>query len=378
MPAPPSIDIFCRVVDNYGDIGVCWRLARRLAARSDCGHVRLWVDDLASFSRIAPAVDPRQTMQDVANVTVLLWQVGHSAASALLEPADMVIEAFACAPPAEYIANMSPRQLWLNLEYLSAEDWVESCHGLPSIQPNGLRKYFFFPGFTSRTGGLLREPGLLNLRDAWQADKDAQLALLGDLGVEAAWLKRLHEGASLVYVFCYPQAPLHTLHETLARQSRDTLILMARGVRPQAVATYTDNAPHIGLHEHDFVDQDTFDRLLWSSNLNIVRGEDSLVRAIWAGRPMIWQPYLQPEGVHLEKLDAWLERSPYPTEVRQVIRAWNRGESDSLALCLQNLLQSADFQQWEASAKQWSTDLALEQDLADRLLTFYAENGKTR
>ena len=28
-------DIFCQVIDNHGDVGVCWRLARELAAR---GH----------------------------------------------------------------------------------------------------------------------------------------------------------------------------------------------------------------------------------------------------------------------------------------------------------------------------------------------------
>ena len=52
-PARPSLswDIFCTVVDNYGDIGVCWRLARQLAAEHGFA-VRLWVDDLASFARL--------------------------------------------------------------------------------------------------------------------------------------------------------------------------------------------------------------------------------------------------------------------------------------------------------------------------------------
>ena len=31
-------DMFCRVIDNYGDIGVCWRLAADLArAARACG-----------------------------------------------------------------------------------------------------------------------------------------------------------------------------------------------------------------------------------------------------------------------------------------------------------------------------------------------------
>ncbi|MBY0444112.1 MAG: elongation factor P maturation arginine rhamnosyltransferase EarP, partial [Burkholderiales bacterium] len=36
-------DIFCRVIDNYGDIGVCWRLARQLSFEHGFA-VRLMVD----------------------------------------------------------------------------------------------------------------------------------------------------------------------------------------------------------------------------------------------------------------------------------------------------------------------------------------------
>ena len=38
-----SWDILCRVVDNYGDAAVCWRLARALA-NEQAGRVRLWID----------------------------------------------------------------------------------------------------------------------------------------------------------------------------------------------------------------------------------------------------------------------------------------------------------------------------------------------
>ena len=378
MPAPPSIDIFCRVVDNYGDIGVCWRLARQLAARNDCGRVRLWVDDLASFSRIAPAVLSTPAVQEVSQVTVVRWDTAGPQDPGLLEPADMVIEAFACSPPAAYIGNMSARQLWLNLEYLSAEDWVESCHGLPSMQANGLRKFFFFPGFTERTGGLLREPGLISRRNAWQADTEARLGLLGDLGVDPRWLQRLREGATLVYLFCYPQAPVLSLYRSLVQQGRDTLILMARGVFPLASPDHQTGMAQVAVHEHDFVDQDVFDRLLWSSDLNIVRGEDSLVRAIWAGRPLIWQPYLQQDGAHLDKLDAWLARTAYPEEIRQAIQAWNRCDTANLALSLESLLRRDGLDCWQRYARDWSEQLAQQQDLAGRLLTFYAEHSKTR
>ena len=38
-------DLFCRALDNYGDIGVGWRLAADLGARGEA--VRLWLDDPA-------------------------------------------------------------------------------------------------------------------------------------------------------------------------------------------------------------------------------------------------------------------------------------------------------------------------------------------
>ncbi|MGB3288764.1 MAG: elongation factor P maturation arginine rhamnosyltransferase EarP, partial [Burkholderiaceae bacterium] len=162
-----SFDIFCRVVDNYGDIGVCWRLSRQLAAQLGQGCVRLWVDDLGSFARIEPGVDPQAGRQTVKGVDIVHWTQQPPP----LAPHDVVIEAFACDPPADFIERMvGCDSLWINLEYLSAEAWVESCHALPSPQANGLRKAFFFPGFTPGTGGLLREPGLLARRDAWQAD----------------------------------------------------------------------------------------------------------------------------------------------------------------------------------------------------------------
>lgn len=166
-PAAPacarrSWDLFCRVIDNYGDIGVCWRLAADLGARGQ--RVRLWVDDRSALAWMAPS--------GAEGVEVRDWREPLPDA----EPGDVVVEAFACDPPASFVAAMARRQpapVWINLEYLSAEPWVERCHGLPSPQwqgpAAGLRKWFFHPGFTAATGGLLREPGLLAQRAAFDA-----------------------------------------------------------------------------------------------------------------------------------------------------------------------------------------------------------------
>src|SRR5690606_8219337 len=130
-----SFDIFCRVIDNFGDIGVCWRLARQLSYTPIKTKIRLWVDDLRSFARIEPAVSANAPIQAVNGIELVQWTRTPPA----LTPHKIVIEAFACDPPPEFIARMVQQQsLWINLEYLSAETWVESFHARPSLQSNGL------------------------------------------------------------------------------------------------------------------------------------------------------------------------------------------------------------------------------------------------
>ena len=67
-----NCDIFCSVIDNYGDIGVCWRLARQLAHEHGLS-VRLWTDDLASFARFCPEADAEAEIQRCKGVEVQLW-----------------------------------------------------------------------------------------------------------------------------------------------------------------------------------------------------------------------------------------------------------------------------------------------------------------
>jgi uncharacterized repeat protein (TIGR03837 family) len=218
MAFPLTLDLFCRVVDNYGDIGVCWRLARQLAAEHGVA-VRLWVDDLASFHRICAAVDPAAEQQQVQGVTVRRW---HEA-MAQQDAADAVIEAFGCELPAGYLAAMAARPkapVWINLEYLSAEDWVVGCHGLPSPHPRlALTKYFFFPGFEAGTGGLLEEAGLAQRRAAFAADPARQAAFLAGLGVHPA------PGDCLMSLFCYPDAPVAALLVALGEESRPIMVI---------------------------------------------------------------------------------------------------------------------------------------------------------
>jgi uncharacterized repeat protein (TIGR03837 family) len=368
MECDLQIDLFCRVVDNYGDIGVCWRLARRLA-HGHGAQLRLWVDDLVSFSRIQPGVDRAAAQQTVDGIDVIRWD----SASPDLVPGDVVIEAFACDPPARFVERLRtlvPQPLWLNLEYLSAETWVEDCHAMPSHRPDGSLKYFFFPGFSSRTGGLLREPGLIEARDAWRADMDAQAAFLARLGLPART-----PDTRLVTLFCYPDAPVAELLAGLARAPGQTVLAVPHGAAPGLAEG--QHGP-VTVARFPLVPQTDFDRLLWTADLNLVRGEDSFIRAHWAGRPMLWQIYPQDEDAHWVKLDAWLAHAGFPPEIEALNRAWNRGAqatafADALAAALSPPLHDA----WTIATARFTEALARQPDLADRLVDFARHRAAT-
>lgn len=357
-------DIFCRVIDNYGDIGVSWRLARRLAD----GHgwrVRLWVDDLSSFARLEPALQPSLPRQHVGGVEVVRWIPPEPEVT----PADVVIEAFACDPPPAYVRRIGPNQVWLNLEYLSAESWIDNCHLLPSPQAGGATKFFFFPGFSPDSGGLLREPGLLEARDACQANPLRRQAFLHSIGADAATAQLAADGrADVLTLFSYADAPASALLNTLAIRARPALLLVCDGVAPRIAAGALGACTVVRM---PFLAQTAYDELLWSADLNLVRGEDSFVRAQWAGRPLIWHIYPQDQAAHLDKLDAWLGRYPAVPGIVELNHAWNGASGpEAFAAALRRALEPEAYAAWRDAAVQWSAQLRRLPELADAIADF--------
>ena len=321
-------DVFCRVVDNYGDAGVCWRLARQLAAEHAL-DVTLWIDHLATLARLQPDIDVEAAEQRVEGVVlrrlvdadeqravgerrpliernekgtegVMLPRIAAEPAPAL---PGVVVEGFGCGLPPAYVAamaNAATPPLWINLEYLSAEPWVDTVHALASPQPRlPLERYFWFPGFTAHTGGLIREAGLLDARKAaaTRRDADARLAIT---------------------LFCYRNRALPTLFDAWAEGDEPIRCSIPEGVATAALDRWLrGDVPHAGqsidrgrLHVDviPFATQDGFDQMLWRADVNFVRGEDSFVRAQWAARAFVWQPYPQSEDAHRLKMDAFLAR----------------------------------------------------------------------
>ncbi|HUW38982.1 MAG TPA: elongation factor P maturation arginine rhamnosyltransferase EarP [Rhodocyclaceae bacterium] len=366
-------DIFCTVVDNFGDIGVCWRLARQLAGEHGLA-VRLWVDDLESFRRLCPEINPAIDRQRQRGVEVRRWAQPFPAA----DVADVVIEAFACELPETYLAAMAtrqPRPAWINLEYLSAETWVETSHCLPSPHPRlPLVKHFFFPGFTAATGGLLREAGLAQRREAWLKDSANAWAKLG--------LPPPRPDETSISLFCYENAALPELLRAWSEGDLPIRCLVPEGrvlVQAAAWLGLPGLAPgarvqrgRLALHALPFVAQEDYDYLLWACDLNFVRGEDSFVRAQWAARPLVWHIYPQEDDAHRRKLFAFLDRycadlpPPAAAACRALWQAWNHG-SGAAAAWPDYWQQRRDF---TAHAGRWATKLEGSPDLAGKLVNF--------
>ncbi len=379
-----SCDIFCTVVDNYGDIGVSWRLARQLAHEHGLA-VRLWLDDLHTLQRLCPELDARQARQVCREVEVVRWRKDAFPDAV---PAYLVIEAFACELPANYIQAMAAQErkpVWINLEYLSAEDWVEGCHKLPSPRPNlPLVKYFFFPGFTRSTGGLLLERDLLARRDAFQGDPARLAAFWARLGLPPPAAGELR-----VSLFSYENPAIADLLGVWAggRQPLTCLVPEGRAL-PQVAGFFGEVEGRAGegwqrgnlrVQVLPFVEQARYDELLWACDVNFVRGEDSFVRAQWAGKPMIWHIYPQHDGVHLQKLRAFLEKycAGLPGEAAQAVRAlwegWN-GEQNPMAAWNDFAARQSMLAE---HARAWAQELS-RNSLALNLLDFFREIGKMR
>jgi uncharacterized repeat protein (TIGR03837 family) len=378
---PTTLALFCKVIDNYGDIGICWRLARQLQQEHGIA-VTLWVDDLPSFGRICPQLVLDLEVQQLSKVTVRHWR-DQAAVFSTADVADIVIEFFGCDIPPGYIGAMvqcEPRPVWLNLEGLSAEEWVEGCHRLPSPHPRlPLTKHFFFPGFTDKTGGLLHEAALEQQRSQFQSDPDGVIHFMAQLGVTEAEMAALK-----VSLFCYPQAPVAALFDAWQNSATAIACLVPEGVASEAIAAFLGAAATAGaartcgaltVRVLPFVSQQDYDRLLWACDINFVRGEDSFVRAQWAGKPFIWHIYPQDKNLHHVKLRAFLQRHvPDIDSASKLSLLWNGASADDVAApahwraAWQQF--AFDIPKMVAASANWQQQMLENGDLASNLVKF--------
>ncbi|MDO5531702.1 elongation factor P maturation arginine rhamnosyltransferase EarP [Sutterella sp.] len=323
IPVPPSCDVFCRVIDNFGDAGVCWRLARRFLELG-VGRVRFITDHPEVLALIAPEAERR--------VLVVGWDdFARDAALPGFDPAELVIETFGCRLPDAYDDALAAKRekriaagvrppFYFNLDYLSAEAWIEDCHNIIGLHPRlDLPKLWFFPGFTERTGGLVIEEGYAERRAAFD-----RAAFLAGLGADPA-LRTL-------FVFCYPVNPLEVIPRGILKAGEPRNLLLPPGVWADTIEaearSLDPRGETIRICRTPFLPQTEFDRLLWASDAAVIRGEDSFVRAQLAALPFLWSTYPTEDLAHRVKLATWLDRlvPVLPTEVaasyRSTSEAW--------------------------------------------------------
>lgn len=358
-PAPLRWDIFCRVIDNFGDAGVCWRLAADLVSRGETVH--LYIDQVEILTGLTGK------SPDDYGVSVYPWPVADQKFSPD-DVADVVVEAFACDPPPAYIQAMNDAQraiAWINLEYLSAEDWVHTHHRLASPHPRfKLTKYFYFPGFTPETGGLLREPSLLPT----QSDQNT--------------LPSGSPDTTRIFLFSYEQPVISGWLDALAHTGRTTLGIApcpALGQIERWMDSYSGQST-LSIERLPFVRQHDFDTMISSYDWLFIRGEDSFVRAQWAAKPLVWHIYPQDEGAHLTKLrafyDRYLDQGVLTPDQRNIywrfVLLWNEStpeqSRDSIASLWEELLTI--YPVLLRNARVWRAELLKQPDLVTQLGDF--------
>ncbi|OYY75201.1 MAG: hypothetical protein B7Y40_01950 [Gammaproteobacteria bacterium 28-57-27] len=371
-------DIFCTVIDNLGDIATCWRLAQILHHEHG-QHVRLFVDELNALKTLVPAAQST-AQQTLYGIEVRQWTESFPDT----QPAQVVIETFGCTLPASYVRAMqaTPPLAWINLEYMSCEDWVDNIHNHDSILAHGLKKRFIIPSLRAHGGGLLRESDLLRRRDdflshpaqqrAWCEQWNIPLPIGGAnslklslFGYEnpqfAPFLHDLSQAPQPITAYLPQSRLLNSLREYLHN--------------PDLSAGDTYQHGSLTLHILPFLPQAEYDRLLWLCDINFVRGEESLTRAIWAGKPFIWHIYPTDDHAHQVKLNAFLEvytehgEDEHLQHLRAWMQQWNGLPSATEVDICSGLNMLIQHQEWH---QRRSTELAQRPNLCQQLMDFVA------
>ena len=323
--------------------------------------MRIFCDDLPTLNLLASGVDP----EIKGRIDVQPWEASHNNSRHPVEAPDVVIEAFGCDLPERYLAGLliAPKKpIIINLEYLTAEPWIVDFHQKASPQAHGIPKYFFFPGFQENAGGILIDP----------IPKESSLTEASiPESLRASW-SLLRPNAKRISVFCYPGAPLRKWLEDLASTGENVDVLLTHG-HAELLNLYGEKTialpSNIQLLSMPFVSQDEYDWVLSQCDFNIVRGEDSFIRAQLAGKPFIWHIYPQEDRAHEVKLAAFLDI--YLEEASQELRL-------ATIAAMTWAMPSEWFSQlgvWGDHAKRWRTHLLEKQadgGLPARLIRFVA------
>lgn len=306
-----TLDIFCEIIDNYGDIGVVYRTAKELQKIFSESKIRVFLNRLDEFKKINSQVLDLPS-QNIDGIEYITFDYLRDNANELLT-AQVIIEAFGCQIPKEYMEiAYDNSELLINLEYLSAEDWIEDFHLQSSPLGRGkLKKVFFMPGFTEKSGGVIADSNYL---------ERIQRVLENKEFYEKKYLSDIEDRENKIVgtLFSY-EKNFTPLLEDLKKLDKNVVIL-AMGEKTQdslrkilknfSIEDFRNSLKYgkIEIKFLNFLNQEEYEELINIVDFNFVRGEDSFIRAVLTGKPYMWHIYCQEEYAHMDKIEGFLDK----------------------------------------------------------------------
>lgn len=343
-----SIDIFCQVIDNYGDVGVTYRLAREFKRVYPNKKLRFVINQTEELNLIRKSED----------IEIILYKD----ISKIENSADLIIESFGCEIPKEYMDKaLKNSKLIINLEYFSAEKWVDDFHLQESFLGGNLKKNFFIPGLSEKSGGILLDNEFLERKKKVEANKEYYLEKFG-----------IKEKYDLIgSVFSY-EKNFDSLIEELKKLDKKVILLILSEKTQKNFIKYFDNGNNydkIKFVKLPFFTYDKYEELLALCDFNLVRGEDSFVRALLLGKPFLWHIYPQDENTHIKKLESFLEKyCSNNKELKQTFINYNINKDD-FSYFFKN------FKEIEKYNKNYANYLIKNCNLMEKLINFIENIG---
>lgn len=309
-----EITVLCKVVDNFGDIGVVFRLCRALSELKKNLEIRLVVSNLDSFAKISKGIDSTKTFQEFRGWKVFDWNDSALCKKEFSKnPPEFILECFQCGRP-EWLEELlfSPQfnlnvQI-VNVEYLTAESWADDFHLLKSgTRSAKIKKINFMPGFTKKTGGLILDKNFMRCLS------EKKFAL--NLVKQNLYKKILSEDFSdsfKILIFSYPKN-FDFLASAIKEFSflKKIIVFVASGAGADS-AKISLKKFKVDFVCLPFMQQEVWDAFLSLMDFSFVRGEDSFSRCCLFGNPFIWNIYPQEEEFHIVKLNAFLQKIKIP------------------------------------------------------------------
>ena len=343
-----SIDIFCQVIDNYGDVGVAYRLAREFKRVYPNKKLRFVINQIEELNLIRKSED----------IEIILYKD----ISKIENSADLIIESFGCEIPKEYMDKaLKNSKLIINLEYFSAEKWVDDFHLQESFLGGNLKKYFFIPGLSEKSGGILLDNEFLERKKKVEANKEYYL--------EKFEIKEKYDLIGSVFSY---EKNFDSLIEELKKLDKKVILLILSEKTQKNFIKYFDNGNNydkIKFVKLPFFTYDKYEELLALCDFNLVRGEDSFVRALLLGKPFLWHIYPQGENTHIKKLESFLEKyCSNNKELKQTFINYNINKDD-FSYFFKN------FKEIEKYNKNYANYLIKNCNLMEKLINFIENIG---